>query len=80
MTLHSSVFGSARILRAPFGILPKDSKKNVGWKPTNARWKHALPRRGKDKKEEIPPVVNSSPAHKIIGATSVDFGAQYRAA
>jgi hypothetical protein len=45
-----------------------------------SRAAQALADRRTAKSEEIPPVVIGSPAHKIIGATSVDFGARRRAA
>jgi len=40
------------------------------WKP---------PKRANTKSKKFPLVVNGSPAHKIISATSVDFGARRRA-
>ncbi len=46
----------------------------------NARRKLSTPQAEQDKSEENSKlVVSGSPAHKIIGATPVDFGAGHRA-
>jgi hypothetical protein len=67
--------GSACILRAPFGILPKNFERtSAGSRLMHARSVRS-PRARRQKAKKIPPVVSGSPAHKIIGATSVDFGA-----